>query len=899
MAITKKNFLKYSSLTYSEIINQINSKLKADKRFDSFRESAIAQIMVEIFAGCADLVNYYIDRRSEECYFDTARLKSSIILLARQLGYVMKRQVPAEANIKIEIEGPLGAGVDAGDKIQIPYHRVFTYGGNSFVIKDGFTYTLTTADMTTLDAGGTVTLTQDDYGNNVAIVQGEIKEKIIEGATNSQVGQKFQIYRINDKDFSNRYGDEDYTIPVTRVWVGNTKTDDTEFSIDRRSLINWESIENFQAGTGNKVCLIRTSTDESVELLFGDAMFASIGANISAADAPETSFDNVYIQYLSTKGDEANQTGIIENKLTFADKVVVDSVDITSSVTFKFITNLTGGAKAEDIDSIRLNAPEIYYSLDRLVSKRDYVAYLKSLTSPIDIKDAVAWGEQEEIDKRKTTAIMDMFNTVFFSCVGSLYNLDGDEDSETYTPRTKEDNLYKSVLDIDYDEYKYTDQSFYNVYVKNFSGADIARQIKNYEEVDTSAAYKIIRGGEMEDDPIIVVTSAYGTSAVMNVTYSTTRSNNHPGVVGITSAAVNLQSLTSYDDLASRIQSVIRAIDDERPSCLGTSGLSGVYVEYDSTNRQFSISGSSTDSLYVSAINDIEDDGLFTNLKIITSEWTEDKFAYEGTGETRIISKGIKDLVDDLKTRSQVTVRNVYITPTIQTMNITGTVYLKQLEDKEDMQRQINNAIYKWADQNIDFNTPIYISNIVEVIENFPSVLNANIKLEPDAPQFNPSDYGLPSWRTSYWPASLDDRLTSQEYTSFAGGLASYLSASSETQYTETITSAYLSTYEYYSKNLEFLKNINERTFYETFVKNVYHEMRSYSDGIIFRDTETFKEVVSDIRKDLLWLIKYNMIDENGNIAQQVDSSDLPVRGGYSLGTEIVKLNSLISYEYR
>lgn len=902
----KKNFLKYSSLTYQNIIDQVNARLAADSRFDNFRESAIAQTMVEIFAGCVDINNFYIERRAEESYFDTARLKSSIIMLARQLGYVVKRPVPAEANIKFEIAPGLAAElINPGDLIQIPFQRVFTYKGNKFIAKNGFSYKITQDDLTALGNGQTVTVTLDSNGNDMTLVQGEIKEKLIEGANNPQVGQKFQIYRVDDEKFSNRYGDQDFTVPVTKIWVGNEKSDDTEYTIDRRSLINWESIESFNANTDSTVCVVRTSISEEVEVLFGDAQFASLGPNISAANTPNTSFDNVYIQYLATEGTAANQVGVINEKVNFADKILIGSTDITGYIKFLFKTNITGGADMEDIESIKLNAPEIYYSLDRLVTTRDYVAYLKSLTSPIVVQDAIAWGEQEEIIKRKERAIVDLFNVVLFSCIGGLYNLDGDEATATWTPRTRESGLYKSVLDDDYDEYRYTDQSYYNVYVRGDEGANVVRQLRNYENVDTSGSFKRIRSGDLwniqtlvaaQDNDFPLFTSGYSNSAVMNLKYSSTQSDNLANVVGISAVTVDI-NVTTFSAFAENLQTAIRKVVDARVGGKGTSGFENTVVTFSagtpntSERSNIIIDGGIDDDLYISAIYDSTNGGFFEGVRLTTTKWSSDLFVYSATGDTREISKGIKDLVDDLDTRSQVTIRNIYITPVIQTMDLSGTVYINQLEDKEDMKRQINNALYKWADENLDFNTPIYYSNVVEVIEQFPGVLYTDMEIVPQTVS-KPDE-------TNWWLGLSDPRTSDPTiYYSIVGNgaLTDYLSAGSER---------------------------NERRFYEVFVKGAYDNLGNSTIGSEFRDTDTFRDVIADIRKDTLEDIKDSMFETvidgsplvtsaggptgeikpvpnyRGNIVQQTDDRGNHVRGGYSVGYEIVKINSELVYAYK
>ena len=130
------NFLSYSNLTYETVLEQINNKLKSDPRFDNFSESSVAQTLVEIFAGTVDLVNYYIERRAEESFMDTAKLKSSVILLAKQLGYAITRPNPATSSLKIKLSGDLTTKVTTGDVLQIPIYSNFNFSKEIFTISE-------------------------------------------------------------------------------------------------------------------------------------------------------------------------------------------------------------------------------------------------------------------------------------------------------------------------------------------------------------------------------------------------------------------------------------------------------------------------------------------------------------------------------------------------------------------------------------------------------------------------------------------------------------------------------------------------------------------------------------------------------------------------------------------
>jgi hypothetical protein len=111
---------------------------------------------------------------------------------------------------------------------------------------------------------------------------------------------------------------------------------------------------------------------------------------------------------------------------------------------------------------------------------------------------------------------------------------------------------------------------------------------------------------------------------------------------------------------------------------------------------------------------------------------------------------------------------------------------------------------------------------------------------------------------------------------------------------------------DYYNLNLT-----NERLFLMEIIKGIYDSLEgihsSTNNEIFFRDSQDFLTVVSDIHKDLTWLIRQNMIDANGNIAPQYTTSlnqygvsnKTYLRGGYSIGCEIVKINlTNLSYIY-
>lgn len=567
-----------------------------DPRFSNFTESQLYSVLVEIFAATTDFTNYYIGRRAEESFLDSAKLRSSVIMLSKMLGYIVQRPIPATTSIQIKIKTK---GIGTSPVLTIPRGTVFTFNGLNFILKNSITYTLSQTDINNFATNpnyyillefsdkqnvGVLKPTEqlsDENKNPIYLIQGDIVTYDLAPSDNNQLNTRYQTYKISDKTFSNLFGSEDYGYDVTtgnvdvtsnftRVGVSDSvitafansssQTDfnnSGEFYIDRRSFLNdatYDGLSARNSGASSKYCVIRTTMDDSVEVLFADDNIGKIG--------PSSNNDHLYVRYLSTKGAAANQIGVA-GKLIYCQATSFGSFN-SSDIEFYLRKNIIGGSDIETIESMKVNAPGIFYSLDRCVSSKDYVNYLKTLTSPINVKNAIAWGEQEETADKVIPNIK-MFNVVLFSILGSMYHKTSYSGIEQYDALAGDEDFYKLLAN----------NNWFDLLVAGDSVTPLRDE--NYES---------------------------------NIT--------------------------------------------------------------------------------------LEDVGL-------------------------VYSK--------LKSRSQVTTKNVYIAPIIKDLKIGGYIYLNALADRVKSDIKIKNAIYSYLDENADFDTPVYISNLIELIENFPEVHHADIKL--------------------------------------------------------------------------------------------------------------------------------------------------------------------------
>src|SRR5574343_161669 len=465
----------YANMAFSEIVSQIRDRLKNDPRFVNFNESAIAQTLMEVFAGVGDMANFYIERRAEENFLDTARLKSSVISLTKSIGYVPIRPIPANANLKIILKGPLPAGLVTG--MTIPFNRAevnLRFNGYNFLLSKTYAYTITSADvnngMGNKDYRKVIEYSVNDINNveinasgnipiedavPINVLQAEYKTFVLQGdSVEAKPGQKFQMYNIDDKEFSDLYGSEDISydyendafqlnVGYTKVGIGANETEAFEdknlYEISRRSILTQTTtLNDARTSSVPNVCLIESKPNHTIKISFSDGNIATIGLKDSS--------QNLYVQYIATKGAQSNKIGVIDQKLSTNNTFTAGgSIDVTSNIEFRFNGNIIGGADFESIESMKQNAPGIFAALDRLTTKQDYVSYLKSLTSPIDVRNGLAWGEQEECEAKGRAAIKELFNVVLYSVLGTLYNI-SDTNAVESTVRRIDDTIGPETL---------------------------------------------------------------------------------------------------------------------------------------------------------------------------------------------------------------------------------------------------------------------------------------------------------------------------------------------------------------------------------------------------------------------------------------------------------------------
>ena len=92
--------LDYSGYDFNTALAQLEAKLELQDGWKDRVKSATGQIFLRMLAYVIDMDGFKIDRRAEEGYRDFARLRTSIVAIAANLGYTPRRKVSSVCTLR-------------------------------------------------------------------------------------------------------------------------------------------------------------------------------------------------------------------------------------------------------------------------------------------------------------------------------------------------------------------------------------------------------------------------------------------------------------------------------------------------------------------------------------------------------------------------------------------------------------------------------------------------------------------------------------------------------------------------------------------------------------------------------------------------------------------------------
>lgn len=141
--------LDYSHRDQEQLEADVQRLLREEiPEWTDFLDSDVGWAVVRTVAGLVDHANFYLDRQAAETFLSSAEYRSSIVAIAKSLGYNIRAGVPATASVRFQLQ--VAYPVD----ILIPRDTVVTISGIPFVVdRDTVLPALSTAVTTVVKQG--------------------------------------------------------------------------------------------------------------------------------------------------------------------------------------------------------------------------------------------------------------------------------------------------------------------------------------------------------------------------------------------------------------------------------------------------------------------------------------------------------------------------------------------------------------------------------------------------------------------------------------------------------------------------------------------------------------------------------------------------------------------------
>ena len=325
--MTNRKNLSVNSVEFEDIKTNLKTFLQGQETFKGYDfEGSALSTLIDVLAYNTYYQAFYNNVTANEMFLDSAVKRSSIVSLAKAIGYTPNSKTAASATVDL------------------------TYGSNP-----GTTTLLPGAVFTTKIANKTYTFVNTESatitstGGTYKVSDLNIKEGSLSSVT----------YVVPDATNNNKYiiSDPNADISTVKVRVQSSQTDTTGLTDV------WSRSTDLTTVTAtSNVYFIEENTEGKFEIFFGDGVIGK---------KPETG-NVVTVTYLITNGAEANGAGNDDS----AGNRSFRYLNANNTVEVKSVAS--GGGEKETVDQIRFKAPRSFTTQNRAVTKNDYSSLVET-----------------------------------------------------------------------------------------------------------------------------------------------------------------------------------------------------------------------------------------------------------------------------------------------------------------------------------------------------------------------------------------------------------------------------------------------------------------------------------------------------------------------------------------
>jgi len=314
----------YTSIL-ADLINAIPSFLP---EWTSQNVSSFGVALLELFAYVEDIEQYYIDRIANEAFLATAQQRSSILNLAYLIDYAPGDATPSEAALTITLNPNTPQFV-------LPAGTLFSTQATS--TSPAVVFQLTSTHTVQANTGSTsLPITQSESGAAFTVSQGTPVTGESVGTSSGNASQQFTLFNTG------------VVVASIQIYVNESSTPGAGNL--------WNVVSSLSdSGPYDATYAIAEDANGVIYIIFGD------GVNGRVPNPSATITANYTIG-----GGAFGNVG--------ANQIVVNLSNISEIASVTNPAAAVGGADAETIPQIQVNAPKSLTAAGRCVSEQDYAS---------------------------------------------------------------------------------------------------------------------------------------------------------------------------------------------------------------------------------------------------------------------------------------------------------------------------------------------------------------------------------------------------------------------------------------------------------------------------------------------------------------------------------------------
>lgn len=355
--------IKSTALDIQNIKSNLKSHLEGKREFSDFNfEGSALSALLDVLAYNTHMNALQANFALNESFLGTAQLRSSLVSLSEGLGYIPDSKTSSRATIRMSMN--LAGLSDVPQTISVASGYQFT----GTVDEVEYTFQTQETIQASDDGNGYYQFQTLDGSADILVYEGTPRTKTFVAGSDNDTS----LYIIPDKNI-------DIETAVVRVYESATSTQFATYTpLNKATSLSSQST----------IYVLKEAPNGFYELSFGN------GNTLGVNPEPGT---KIVVSYLSTSGETGNGAKVFEPVSRIEVTEPDSGIGEQRFPVISTINNSVGGSAAEDLDSIRRNAPFQYAAQNRMVTYADYASLALRNFSNF-ITDVIAWGGEDNIN---------------------------------------------------------------------------------------------------------------------------------------------------------------------------------------------------------------------------------------------------------------------------------------------------------------------------------------------------------------------------------------------------------------------------------------------------------------------------------------------------------------------